>query len=343
MLTFDAIAEQYPDEKFILLMPQVSRHLLTSVPMWSLDVATVKVDPNNEKEAYEVGWKTGEFALTKVSLDALATAADLTVLAKRVDDKRDKDYAEYEGHAIMTTPSGGVRRQGRTCDWIAEVELEKVTAQANRWVDMGIENRWNGFSAATREQKLNSRIAERWLSAREFGKRGVESKAANRAVRALLGISPKYSFDELNDKKFAVVRFVFTPDLDDREVKLMVISAGLQAQRMMYGAPAQIEQPTTLPPVNIEPLMLPPEQAAAVQELAADVEEAEEVEAEEVTSGDWAEAVELISDVMVRIEGVENKSTQTKLRKRLSKAIGNTDAGQVNAILDYLLSKEGSK
>jgi hypothetical protein len=337
VLTFDSIAGAYPPERFILLLPQVSRNLLTVVPMWSLDVATVKVDPNNNKHAYEIGYNSGDFGLTKVSLDALATAADVSVMAKRVDDRRDRDYAEFEAHAIMTTPSGGTRGQGRTAEWQGWVEQEKCRQQAERWADKGIRDRWKGFSAANRELKVEQRYSEQWVRSQEFGKRMIESKACNRAIRALLGISPKYSFDELDQKEFAVVRFIFAPDLDDPQVKLLVVSEGLRAQRMLYAQPVpeQVTQPTALPPVE-EPakLMVPPDEVADVQEVEAAIEEEEEAPV------DWPDAVMLIGNIMQKIELVENKSTQGKLRKRLQKAIGNTDGAQVNSIMDYLLSQE---
>jgi len=345
VLTFESIASQYPLDRFILLMPQVSRNLLTTVPMWSLDVATVKVDPNNEKMAYEIGYQSGDFGLTKVSLDLLATAADLSVAAKRIDDHHDKGFAEYEAHAIMSTPSGGVRGQGRTCEWNADIELEKVEAAAVRYVQKGIREKWNGFNADTGDAKYKQRVADQWLRAREFGKRMTESKAGNRAVRALLGISPKYSFAELEEKEFAVVRFVFTPDLDDREVKMLVVSHGLQAQRMLYGQPAgPISSTTALPPAPETSLQLTGDQVAEAQ--AEEVHEpADDLppELQDEPMDEWPDAVAIIGNIMAKIETVANKSTQTKLRNRLTKAIGNTDAAQVNAIMDYLLKQEDVK
>lgn len=337
ILTFDSIAAQYPPDRYILLMPQVARHLLTTVPMWSLDVATVRVDPTNDKHCYEVGYNSGEYALTKVALDSLTAAADISVAAKRIDDRSDPMFAEYEAHAFMNTPSGGVRGQGRTMEWDGRLESDKTRAAAERFVNMGISKRWKGFTQDRYAELVESRYAEQWLREREFGKRKAESKAANRAVRALLGIAPKYSFDELSAKEFAVVRFVFTPDLDDREVKMMVVSAGLAAQRRLYPFSASEDAPavtshTSLPaPEQSEPLALP-EPAEEEDDLQSIAEDADDE--------DWAAAVQLIGDIMQRIERVENKSMQTKLRNRLTKAIANEDAAQINKILDYLLSLE---
>lgn len=340
VLTFDSIAKQYPPERYILLMPQQTRHLLTSVPMWSLDVATVKVDPDNERQAYEIGWQSGEYGLTKQSLDALATAADLTVMAKRIDDRTDAMFAEYEAYAIMNTPSGGIRGQGRTCEWDGLVERDKVMAQAERYVEMGIGKKWKGFTTARKQELIDKRFAEQWLRAREFGKRMIESKAANRAIRAILGISPKYTRDELANKEFAVVRFVFTPDMADKDVKLLVVSSALQARQMLFNPPRAeaapaITQATALPPPPESDPELP--QADEADADYTDIENEKEVASEE-----WQAALALLPNIQAELTKVTQPTKFRQLQTRLAKAIENQDAATLNNILDYLIGGDAT-
>lgn len=335
ILTFDAIAEQYPSERFILLMPQVSRHLLTTVPMWSLDVATVKVDPHDEAQAYKI--QGDSFGLTKVTLDLLAQAADLTVACKRIDNRADRMFAEYEAWAIMNTPSGGVRGQSRTCEWDGVTAQVKVRAAAVKFVEMAMSKGWSGYKGigtGQRTQKIEERYNEQWAREQEFGKRMVESKAGNRAVRALLGIKPKYSFDELDRKAFAVVRFVFTPDLEDREIRLMVVGAGLQAQRLLYpsapllnAASAEIV-PTTLPPVEVT------ESVAAITtgDMSPTVEDAHD-------DDDWSEVEEFLPSIyfgMGRLAS-SDPAAYEKLNKRLTKYTANRDAAGMKKLREYMI------
>lgn len=366
LLTFEAIASQYPPDKFILLLPQVSRHLLTTVPMWSLDVATVKCDPADSSHAYEIGYNSGEYGLTKTTIDALATAADITVTARRSDDKANRMFAEYESHAIMQTPSGGMRGQGRTCEWDGEVAREKKQREAEQWFarKVGQSNaNWRMTQIPGGQRKdvrnmtqdeaalvIEDHFKGEWLREQEFGKRMVESKAANRAVRALLGIKAKYKYDELRDKEFAVVRFVFTPDLEDRETRLLVVGAGLQAQRFLYpgvagNVPAQLTMPTALPAPVPQPDGYGP--VGDVPALPAAEDEGEDVgggmpaemEAEELDR-EWEGALSILPNIMKGIQSIENAGTRTKLNNRLAKAIQNEDGLQLHKIMDYLLSQE---
>ena len=350
ILTFEAIAEQYPPTKFILLLPQVSRHLLTTVPMWSLDVATVKVDPGSKAEAYEIGYQSGDFGLTKSSLDALATAADLTVIAKRIDNRADRLLAEYEAHALMTTPSGGMRGQGRTCEWDGRTQQEKCQEDARSWFDDqtgkpqedwrlqkvpgGQKKDVRLMAPAEREAVIDRRYRRNWIRAQEFGKRMTESKAANRAIRSLLGILPKYGFEELSQKEFAIVRFVFTPDLDDREVKLMVVGAGLEAQRSLYpGAGSQSQQLVTQSALPA-PVTEPPMQLVEGQDSMDDPQAPPEAEVEDES---WDDVKSMVPDVAAMIPLLKDAKNLRAVSKRFATAIANRDAGQLNKIMDFLV------
>lgn len=344
ILTYDAIAEQYPPDRFILLMPQVSRHLLTTIPMWSLDVATVKVDPNDNAQAYAI--QGDDYGLTKVTLDLLAQAADLTVACKRIDNRADRMFAEYEAWAIMNTPSGGVRGQSRTCEWDGITAQLKVRAAAAKYVDMAVNKGWSGFkglNAAQVEQKVEARYNEQWAREQEFGKRMVESKAGNRAVRALLGIRAKYYAGDLAAKAFAVVRFVFTPDLDDREIRLMVVGAGLQAQRMLYPGAAMmpqlgggIESASTLPlPERTEPMLITEaaDGTPLADEFSPTVESARD-------DDEWPDAEALLPAIYFAFGTMAEKDEAgyAKLNKRLTKYLNAKDASGVMKLHAFMVN-----
>jgi len=316
-LTFEGIAEQYKPENYILLMPQISRNLLHTVPMWSLDVATVKIDPNDKKQAYQI--VGSDYGLSKTSIDRLSTAADLSIMARRIDDRSNRMRAEFEAVAMMDTPSGGARGQARSCEWDGELAKEKVHAQAVASVQK------NATGNITEEQfnlRVQTKFQKDWLAEQEFGKRKTESKAGNRAVRALLGLNTSYSKTELMGKEFAVVRFVFTPDCSDREVKMLVISQTLQSRSMLYpAAPA-------LPPAAAPAGLL--ESGPSADTSPVDVTPQEPTGPSEETDrmiGD-------IHDMLADWDGSHKEWNQ--LNRRLDVAIKNKDAETVGKIWNHL-------
>lgn len=306
-LTFDGIAEQFPPDKYILLMPQVSRTLLHIVPMWSLDVATVKVDPNDKKQAYPI--QGDDYGLTKTSIDRIATAADLSVMARRIDDRTNRLRAEFEAVAMMETPSGGARGQARSVEWDGELARQKVHNQAVANVQ-----KYGGNNLT--ESQFNSRVdikfQKDWLTEREFGARKAESKAGNRAVRALLGLNTSYYKGELRDKLFAIVRFVFTPDLSDPDIKMLVIGETLKARSMLY--------PSAAPAL--------PAPVAQLTEAPADAEVIQDGPPEEVR-----QMIAEIEDVLNDWPGNEKMKGQTQAR--LDTALGSHDADTIEKILGY--------
>lgn len=289
-LDFDAMAAKYPKEKFILLMPNTSRNLLHAVQFWSLDVSVVEIDPDNTKHAYPVGG--GQFGLGKAIYDKIATAADLSVVPARTDDRTDRMRAEFSATAMMNTPSGGLRGRTKSCEWDGVFEESRVN----------------------REASSESGYAKAWSDEQKFGKRKAETKACNRAISAILGMDSSYPLKELKDKSFAVMRFVFSPDLSDPVVKEVVLKHMLDARSMLY--PAQV----ALPPA-----------AEPVAQLAAAPAEAEIVEdgpPEEVRA-----MIAEIEDILADWPGNEKMKGQT--HARLDRARENKDLETIENLLNY--------
>ncbi len=322
VLTFDAIKQKYPLDKYIMVRPQVSRHLLTAVPMWSLDVATIKFDPHNKNHVFTPKGSS-DLALKKYALDQLAAAADASVMAKRIDDRSNRMYAEFEATAVMTTPSGGQCGQARTCEWDGEIAKQEVYQQAVAYIRKQIKD-WTNKPA---EEKFNSMVKERsegqWIREQKHGKRKAESGAGNRAIRSLLGLQAGYSRDEIRDKEFAVVRFLFTPDMGDRDIKLLVVSASLQARRMLYPAPAA------------EPLAL---EAGVVEEQpAADdndqYSEPEPDPIEQEADLTWNQVSGYIPDLVVAVSRAKD-ALRERLSARLSQSIAEQNPGKIAQLVD---------
>ena len=349
VLTFDSIKEKYPPSKYILLMPHISRHLLTVKPMWSLDVATIKFDPNNKNHCY---WPTGAkgFSLTKYAIQQLAAAADASVMVKRVDDHMNPMYALYEGYTALQTPSGGTRGQSRTCAWEGDALSLQVRREATAFIESEVKHSKNSPTKKQIEDAINNRYEEQWIREQIYGKRGIETGAGNRAVRVLLGIQDTYSKTDLTDKEFAVIRFVFTPDLEDREVKLLVVSAALRAQRMLYPTP---EEPmaitgSVVPPPNVEPVYTESDdrqEAAGENNHPTDLGLATtmdtdtvnpELEQERQAQSDlnWDQVAGYVPGLVLAVSKASG-AVGDRLSRRLSVAIAEQDAEEIAQLVDF--------
>ena len=283
-LSLDAIRELYPPEKYILLLPAVTKHILTDNPMWALDVAEVEIDVTNPDHVYIQTEKwdgqqsvATEVSLTKIALDLLASAADVTVLPERTDDGSNPMFCRHVARCVMRTPGGDVRARSSSCDWEGEVAQDRVRLAAENYVLFRVSKQWKGYTGLTDEQvqeKIDQRFREQWIREREYGKRKNESYACNRAIAAVLAVQRTYPVDMLRGKKFAVAKFVLSPDLSDPDIKRMYIERGMQAQGQLYAQVMANDLGGGLLPAPVAPLDAP---LLAAPEPAAQVPPPEEI------------------------------------------------------------------
>jgi hypothetical protein len=81
--------------------------------------------------------------------------------------------------------------------------------------------------------------------ARSFGNEICETKSMERAIRMALAIRQSYTVAELA-KPFAIVRFNFTPDMNDPEIKKIVTEANLKGIGALYQPPPTAALPEHL-------------------------------------------------------------------------------------------------
>lgn len=263
-LTMDNVQALYPPDKFILVLPSVSKHLL-GPSMYGIDVATVKVDPDTPKMTYATKstWdkRTSpwteiitDVGLSAVALNKIAGAADINVVPDLVLDDPDRMLIIYRATAMMKTPGGDIRGRSAQVRWDGRVVQDSLQLNAEQSVDKGIAKRWDGFTEETRERKISEKFRKDWIQERTYGDRKTQSYACRNAIKLLLGMSDEYPIGELRDKEFAVVKFVFAPDLTDPQIRLLVAQHGLQGQRALWGdGPAQVGRPALLADLSEAP------------------------------------------------------------------------------------------
>lgn len=259
-LTWDALRQAYPEDRYIFLLPQVDMHVQHSIPLWRLDVATVKIDPNDPSQVYAVegtAKRPVKLALQRPALDRLLAAAN-GVSRAHVVYEIPGELVRYEGVAAMKAPDGSIRPIARTRDWVGSAEREAIEAQVEKWYadneTYADRTWWHKLSPEQKQAKKAEEIATRWRRERQFGSAKTESKAIGRAIRALLGLRGGFTPSELAQKSFAVPRWVFEPPVDNPEVLKQVVDNAFNGQHLLYGATSQL---VALPSSPIrEPLQL---------------------------------------------------------------------------------------
>ena len=249
-LSFDNLRELYPPSKYIYLLPVASKFVESGASMWALDVTEVKISPDDDKMAYQLktvynksthNYDVTEVGLSAVAINLLCAAADVTIVTAETKtslERRDPMWRQFGGFAIMSTPTGGQRGETRDVDWDGPLELEKVQLKAEEYIDRAIEKHWSGYKDMTLEQRnvaVEKKVRKDWLQEREFGPRKAQSKAARNAATKILALKGSYSVEELKAKRFAVAKFVFSPDTTDPETKRFMLERGASASRQLYG------------------------------------------------------------------------------------------------------------
>lgn len=151
----------------------------------------------------------GKLALHRSALDQLAAAAGMTWqphLCKRIDDGRQKHLWSWQMAATLRTFDGTVRQIVRS----RTVDLRDGSAEIDGWTD------------------------KRLVGARTHGAALAESKAANRVVRAALGIKGGYTKAEAA-KPFVFPVLIWSPP-PSAEVSRMIAAKELGLVEQLYGA-----------------------------------------------------------------------------------------------------------
>ncbi len=177
------------------------------------------------------------WALHKPAIDQLAAAAGVNTVWTRVE------------------------RADRHC-WHARAKVKRRTLDGS-WHDA---ERGRAFDLRKGEPLAESMTPKQLEIARQFGDAHAESRAFNRATRAVLGIKPGYTRHECA-RPFVCPRLVWVPPADDPEARRLQAAVELGVVDVLYGrrdAPQRGAAPTPAPrpssaPQSRAPEPLPPD------------------------------------------------------------------------------------
>lgn len=371
-LTMDGIKALYPEDKWIHVLPAVTKFMGTDSPIWGLDVTEVSIDPESPSAVYD---NKGKDALTKISLDRLAAAAGLTLTTRRTDGRSNREVCVYEATAVLRLPGGEAIVRTATREWDGRDAADRIMIECENYIEKN--NR--GLSDDAFHVAVQRRFREEMLREREISRAKTETKAVNRAIAMILGIPRSFPRGVLASVKFAVVKYVLVPDMSDPEIRRAVIAAGVSAHTRLYSGrndqpalqefrPAAMLQPG--PVVDAEydhgndddadgleavvgsqqeraegaareaarPRMEEP-QAVRDERALLGQAPAQEIRADGRSAAGWAEVEPSIPHIQALLARCQHAKV-TDIKRKYLDAYTARDAAKVNEIYNWLLDQE---
>lgn len=243
MSTSLSIVEQYPSDKYTLLVPIEKTACISEIqqPILSAVKISTKLDDNEiyiqtkAKNGYKDSrgnWHEPEparYALTKRGLNRLASAAGIEKLATEqlVPSTCNKCALVNRGLG-KAAPCGTCGN--KDVRYRVTISVPQISGPAIIMVEeneINVEAKTRGMSAAQKEEFIKT-VAARCVTG-----------AYNRAIRAALQLKSTYLIEEF-DKPFVVA--YLAPNLDNPEVKNAAIEAMFSGKTKLFGTHQILEE-----------------------------------------------------------------------------------------------------
>lgn len=280
-----AITNDYPSDKYNLLIPVKTIQELSSMYRIVMNQVEINPDYNHGNDVYVQTKGYGDIpdklALTKTALSKLMTAAGIEMIyskpiipsthlsaiemAKAIGKAVPYDTRDIAHEVAIAVPDASGQR--RTITATKEIIIEDLKAEyAEQKKNLEIWEKKNGKStkrAATEEEK--EAAVEKQLTQFSAHKRAqIETKTLNRALREAMMIKSTYTAEELQ-KPFVVAQIV--PNLDQPELKQIMLNKYADGVASLFGVTDKsntkvLQQPTNedVPLIESGEIITPDEQ-----------------------------------------------------------------------------------
>jgi len=309
---FVALEKYDPTKYNILCPPAAVQARLGFGYVLSVEEVTVSSD-YAEKEVYKVGsrpkgnsWED-EVTFYGTTLNRLANAAGISYATRRIDDRRDPQYVEFQAMGTLKKADGthliATRTKGFDLREIEQEVIEQQTKKVRYLIKKGeIKPQHEAF-------QIKSRVKAEMQQKRKHRVALCETGAILRVFRALIGMKSSYPISALN-KPFVLPRIDFRPDSNDPDVKRMLIEQGFRSEQEVFGPSAR-----SLPAGDTRTDELPEDDAEPVEDAEVIDNSVNEVGAEEVPQEMSADekASHHLADLKA-LDGAEQIAMISKLR-----------------------------
>lgn len=227
-----AIAKDYPQDKFNLLIPVKTMQELS--PLHKLVINEVQISTNlADKDTYKEN--NGELALTKKALMKLMAAANIQVIeSKSIPTQRCNKCIEISQRTRQAPKCF-------ECPFIDDVAYQVTIAVPE---PSGTYRIVKATKEIRMEDAQSSMSEAQFKRFKPFRTEQCESKALNRALREGLMIKSSYKEEELK-KPFAVA--LVMPNMGDPDLKRAMIDRYANNASALYGDITPVSNQTALP------------------------------------------------------------------------------------------------
>jgi hypothetical protein len=217
-------AFQKAQEKFNVCFPVMRPDLIP--PMHAVALRPVAIDVRLDRSGKPLSGDLyldrGKYGLTKIALDKIAAAANLSwhpAYTGRVDDESEPLFRRYRACGVVHGLDGTPRLL--TAHRSIDLRVTEWGMRPGR--NQGSEEK---YVAAGSKDALGMSEAQ-WREAQKFIDEMCESKAMNRVVRQYAHIKGRYEAAELA-KTFVIAALVFTGETEDPDLKRELARAMVQ-------------------------------------------------------------------------------------------------------------------
>jgi hypothetical protein len=192
-----------------------------------------------------------KFRLTKQALMKLSVCAGIIWSVgetKRLDNRSDRNYCAFAA-------VGGIKKaDGQPVFFRAEydIDFEVVEEELRESYEAKAKKYKKDATAKEKADYVEFCVKRDMLQKRKHKLKLAEAGAMNRVVREILGLKNAYTKAEL-EKPFVMVRIVFRPDYNDKEVKKQLIAAHIQSMTGIYGKQVMDAAIQESEPIDITP------------------------------------------------------------------------------------------
>jgi len=193
-----------------------------------------------------------KFRLTKQALMKLSVCAGIIwspTETKRLDNRADRNYCAFAA-------VGGIKKaDGQPVFFKAEfdIDFEVIEEELRALYEKKAKKFKKDASAKERADYVDFCVKRDMLQKRKHKLKLAEAGAMNRVVREILGLKNAYTAAELA-RPFVMVRIVFKPDYNDKEVKKQLIAAHVQSMTGIYGKQVMDAAVQDAEPIDITPI-----------------------------------------------------------------------------------------
>ncbi len=205
-----------------------------------LEIVRINPDPK-AGEVYEIVQGSGEFSMRAVALQKIGYAAGLIWNAKgcgRTDDGSNPRVVTYRAEAAVRKEDGTY--MPLNAEYMVDLDvIEEETRESYEKKSQTIlaDKRKKGekWTEEDRKAYVEKSLRRDMLQKRKFRLQLAQTGAMDRVIRKILGLKGTYKAAELS-KPFVVPKIAFNPDVNDPQVRQMLLKQGLDATNMLFGS-----------------------------------------------------------------------------------------------------------